>query len=121
MTAPLIDLRGVGRAYVMGDSTVQALKGIDLVIGHGEFIAIVGPSGSGKTTLMYLLGLLDRPTTGSYRLAGEEVATLADSRLSRIRNREIGYVFQQYHLLPDLTVVENIGLGLTYAGTPRAR
>jgi macrolide transport system ATP-binding/permease protein len=115
----VIELSAVSRSYVMGGGVVHALHGIDLTIRAGEFVAIVGPSGSGKTTLMYLLGCLDRPTTGSYRLLGHEVAQLSDARLSQLRNRAIGYVFQQYHLLPNLTVVDNIGLGLVYAGVPR--
>ena len=117
--SPVIELSAVSRSYVMGGGVVHALQGIDLTIGAGEFVAIVGPSGSGKTTLMYLLGCLDRPTTGSYRLLGHEVAQLSDTRLSQLRNRAIGYVFQQYHLLPNLTVTDNIGLGLVYAGVAR--
>jgi macrolide transport system ATP-binding/permease protein len=115
----LIEIQGLERVYHMGEATVRALSGVDLRIDEGEFVAIVGPSGSGKTTLMYVLGCLDQPTGGSYKLRGQEVATLGDSELSRIRNREIGYVFQQYHLLAGLSVVDNIGLGLVYAGDRR--
>ncbi len=120
MTA-LIEIKGLERAYVMGDTVVHALRGVDLTIDEGEFVAIVGPSGSGKTTLMYVLGCLDQPTGGSYRLAGHEISTLGDRELSRIRNREIGYVFQQYNLLPSLSVVDNISLGQVYAGESRQR
>ncbi|MBA3709452.1 MAG: ABC transporter permease [Planctomycetes bacterium] len=117
----VIEIAKLTRSYVMGEHTVHALKEVDLAIEEGEFVAIVGPSGSGKTTLMYILGCLDQPTSGSYRLCGHEIANLDDRALSRLRNREIGYVFQQYNLLPDLSVVDNIGLGLTYAGTPLAQ
>jgi macrolide transport system ATP-binding/permease protein len=114
--SPLIEISKLSRSYQMGTHTVHALRCVDLSIAQGEFVAIVGPSGSGKSTLMYILGCLDQPSEGGYRLNGHEVATLDDTSLSRIRNREIGYVFQQYNLLPDLSVVDNIGLGLTYAG-----
>ncbi|MBA3686999.1 MAG: ABC transporter permease [Planctomycetes bacterium] len=119
---PVIQLSGVARTYDMGGgNVVQALRGIDLTIRAGEFVAIVGPSGSGKTTLMYLLGCLDQPDGGSYRLCGEEIAHLDDLALSRIRNRRIGYVFQQYNLLAEIDVVDNIALGLVYAGEPPAQ
>jgi macrolide transport system ATP-binding/permease protein len=117
----LIELRGISRIYQMGDTEVRALDGVDLEIGEGEFIAIVGPSGSGKSTLMYLLGCLDRPSAGSYRLGGTDVASLDDAGLSRLRNREIGYIFQSFNLLPDLSVVENVALGLVYAGEDAER
>ncbi len=117
---PLIDLTDVHRTYLVGGTEVHALAGVSLRIMPGEFVAIVGPSGSGKSTLMYLLGLLDRPTTGSYRLEGREIARADDTTLSRLRNRTIGYVFQAYHLLPHLTVTENISLGLVYAGADEA-
>ena len=114
---PVIEISGLVRTYDMGGGNiVQALRGVDLTIRAGEFVAIVGPSGSGKTTLMNVLGCLDQPTAGSYRLCGEEIAQLDDAGLSRIRNRRIGYVFQQYNLLAELDVVENISLGLVYAG-----
>jgi macrolide transport system ATP-binding/permease protein len=117
----LIELRGISRIYRMGDTEVRALDGVDLTIDEGEFIAIIGPSGSGKSTLMYLLGCLDRPSTGDYRLGGVEVARLDDAGLSRLRNREIGYIFQSFNLLPDLSVVENVSLGLVYAGEDAER
>ncbi len=112
------DLR---RHYQMGDTTVRALDGASLTIGRGEFVMIVGSSGSGKSTLMHLLGGLDHPTSGSYQLAGEEVARLDDEALSRVRNRRIGFVFQRFNLLPDLTVWENIAVPLVYAGADRKK
>ena len=113
---PLIEIRGLSRVYHMGESEVRALDGVDLVVNEGEFIAIIGPSGSGKSTLMYVLGCLDRPNGGSYHLGGVEVGGLDDAALSKVRNREIGYIFQSFNLLPGLSVVENIALGLVYAG-----
>ena len=115
----LIRLRGLTRHYHMGEHVVQALQDVDLEIRAGEFVAITGPSGSGKSTLMYLLGCLDRPTSGEYWLGGEEVSGLPDSELSRTRNRDIGFVFQHYNLLSELSVLENISLGLVYRGVPR--
>ena len=116
----LIELRGITRLYQVGDTEVRALDGVDLSIHPGEFVAIVGPSGSGKSTLMYLLGCLDRPTAGSYRLEGREISTASDTDLSRVRNRAIGYVFQSFNLLPTLSVTDNVALGLVYAGSPLA-
>jgi macrolide transport system ATP-binding/permease protein len=117
----LIEISGLSRVYRMGDAEVRALDGVDLRIDEGEFVAIVGPSGSGKSTLMYVLGCLDRATAGSYRLAGHEVGGLDDAALSQLRNREIGYIFQSFNLLPDLDVVENVALGLVYAGEDAVR
>ena len=117
----LIRLKNITRHYQMGEHTVRALRGVDLEIESGEFVAIIGPSGSGKSTLMYLLGCLDRPTSGEYWLGGEEVSGLSDAQLSRTRNRDIGFVFQHYNLLHELTVLENVALGLVYRGVPRGK
>ncbi|MAE66209.1 MAG: hypothetical protein CMJ18_18215 [Phycisphaeraceae bacterium] len=117
---PIIEIDRLTRTYRMGEHDVRALEAVDLVIAEGEYIAIVGPSGSGKSTLMYLLGCLDTPTSGRFRLRGREISSLDDRALSRVRNREIGFVFQQFHLLAELDVTENAGLGMTYAGVERA-
>jgi macrolide transport system ATP-binding/permease protein len=117
---PLIRLRGARKTYVMGTHEVHALDGVDLDIQRGEFAAIVGASGSGKSTLMHMLGCLDRFSTGSYHLAGEDMSAADDTKLSEIRNRRIGFVFQQFNLLPNLTVLENIALPLAYSGIPLA-
>ncbi len=119
-TPPLIHLRGARKTYPMGGHAVHALDGVDLDIARGDFVAIVGSSGSGKSTLMHMLGCLDRLSTGTYRLAGEDISMASDSRLSAIRNRRIGFVFQQFNLLPNLSVLENIALPLAYAGLARA-
>jgi len=111
---PLLQLRGVTRVYRSGAMAVKALRGIDLEIPCGEFVAIMGSSGSGKSTLMNILGCLDRPTEGSYLLAGEDVATLSRDRLAGIRNRLIGFVFQDFHLLPRTSARENVELPLLY-------
>lgn len=115
----LIELRGARKIYEMGQHKVHALDGVDLEIHRGEFAAIVGPSGSGKSTLMHMLGCLDRLTTGRYLLAGQDMSTAHDAQLSEIRNRRIGFVFQQFNLLPHLTVLENIALPLAYSGLKR--
>jgi macrolide transport system ATP-binding/permease protein len=120
MKLPLIHLRGARKTYPMGDHPVHALDGVDLDIGHGEFVAIVGASGSGKSTLMHMLGCLDRLSEGQYFLSGEDMSKADDADLSAIRNRRIGFVFQQFNLLANLTVLENIALPLAYAGIPRA-
>jgi len=113
--APMIAIESLTKVYQMGSSEVRALDGVDLAVGEGEFVSIMGPSGSGKSTLMNVLGCLDRPTSGSYRLRGHEVGTLDDDALSSIRNREIGFVFQSFNLLPRLTALQNVALPLTYA------
>ena len=120
MTA-LVDLRDVGKAYVRGTREVVALREVTLQIEEGESVAITGPSGSGKSTLLSILGCLDRPTTGEYRLGGTPVAGLGDEQLSRVRNRSIGFVFQSFHLIPQLTVAENVETPLLYAGVSPAR
>ena len=115
----LIEAAGLTRTFEMGSSEVRALRGVDLAIRRGEFVAIMGPSGSGKSTLMNLLGCLDTPSEGSYRLAGEEVSGLSDDRLAEIRNRRIGFVFQTFNLLPRYTALGNVELPLVYAGVGR--
>ncbi len=119
-TGPLIDLDRVERTYPTGGGEVRALDGVDLEIGRGEYVAIMGPSGSGKSTLMHILGCLDTPTAGSYRLAGTPVHELDDDQLASIRNREIGFVFQSFNLLPRADAVTNVALPLLYGGRPRS-
>ncbi|RJQ40264.1 MAG: ABC transporter ATP-binding protein [Dehalococcoidia bacterium] len=116
---PLIQLRDVKKTYLMGKVPVEALRGIDLDISDNEMIAIMGPSGSGKTTLLNILGLLDAPSVGSYKLVNEEVAKLPDRRRSQTRNKRIGFIFQVYNLLPRLTAVENVMIPLIYGGVKR--
>jgi putative ABC transport system ATP-binding protein len=117
---PLIELRGAGRVYRRGTSEVAALRGVDLRVQAGESLAITGPSGSGKSTLLSLLGCLDRPSFGEYRLGERSVGELGDHALSRLRNRTIGFVFQAFHLIPELTVAENVETPLLYGGVPPA-
>ncbi|MBQ6072458.1 MAG: ABC transporter ATP-binding protein [Bacteroidales bacterium] len=112
----MICMEGVKKHYRTGDSVVKALDGIDLLIGKGEYVAIMGPSGSGKSTLMNILGCLDVPSEGRYMLDGEDVGALDDDTLSGIRNREIGFVFQSFNLLPKYDALENVALPLLYAG-----
>ncbi len=119
--APVIEMRGIRKVYRTGKVAVEALRGIDLDVAPSEFVAIVGPSGSGKSTLMNLVGCLDTPTEGTYRLDGEEVSGLSIDRLADIRNRKIGFVFQGFHLLPHLTVYENVELPLVYGSVPARR
>jgi putative ABC transport system ATP-binding protein len=117
--APVIEMHGIGKVYRSGRLEVDALREVDLEVHDGDFLAIVGPSGSGKSTLMNLLGCLDRPTSGTYRLTGENVAELDDDALARLRNRTIGFVFQSFNLLPRTTALENVAMPLLYAGVPR--
>ena len=118
----IIDVHELVKTYTVGTQSVPAVRGVDLQIRRGEYVAIMGTSGSGKSTLMNMLGCLDTPTAGSYRLAGVEVSTLTDDQLADIRNREIGFVFQTFNLLPRSTAAQNVELPLVYAGVkPAAR
>jgi putative ABC transport system ATP-binding protein len=115
---PVIDARGIRKAYVLGDNVVWALKGIDVTIQSGEFVAVMGPSGSGKSTFMHLAGCLDRPTEGTLLLHGDDVSALDVEQLARARNRYIGFVFQQFNLLPRTDAIENVCLPLLYSDVP---
>ena len=112
----LIELSGIERRFLLGDTTVNALNGLDLQIDAGQYVAVMGPSGSGKSTLLNLLGLLDRPNAGSYRLEGRDVTTLSPEEQATVRSRRIGFVFQSFHLVPRLTAAENIALPMMLAG-----
>ena len=112
----LIEARDITKAYEMGDQTVHALRGVSVDIAEGEFVAIMGSSGSGKSTLMNILGCLDRPTSGTYHLAGEAVEGMGADQLASVRNRRIGFVFQQFNLLPRTSAVENVELPMVYSG-----
>jgi putative ABC transport system ATP-binding protein len=114
----IIEIRSLAKIYGKADVAVRALVDIDLDVDEGEFVAVMGPSGSGKTTLMNILGCLDRPTAGSYRLLGEEVAALGRDRLAEVRNRTLGFVFQSYCLLPRTSALDNVQLPLVYSGVP---
>ena len=116
MSAALIELSGIERVFHLGDSEVHALRHLDVRISAGEYVAVMGPSGSGKSTLLNLLGLLDRPNAGTYRLAGCDVTTLSAKEQARVRSERIGFVFQSFHLVPRLTAAENIALPMILAG-----
>ncbi|HUW62177.1 MAG TPA: ABC transporter ATP-binding protein [Candidatus Bathyarchaeia archaeon] len=118
--SPVIELQGLSKTYAMGAVLVHALRGVDLGFKQGEYITIMGPSGCGKSTLLNLLGCLDRPTSGKYLLGGYDLSQLDDDALSGIRGARIGFVFQSYNLIPQLTVVENIGIPLYYQGRSEA-
>ena len=120
MGQPLIELKDIYKIYYLGGEEVRANDGINLTICRGEFVAIVGKSGSGKSTLMNIIGALDVPTEGEYYLGGEDVSVMSDRQLARIRNRMIGFIFQQYNLLPKLNLLENVELPLLYGGVSPA-
>ncbi len=114
--APLLKLTNISKIYSTGDNKTVALDKINFSVNKGEFVAIMGPSGSGKSTLMHIIGALDAPTSGTYFLNGHEVSKLADDELAKIRNKEIGFVFQAFNLLPRLTAMQNVALPMMYAG-----
>ena len=117
----LIELKGINKAYKNGDQELRVLKDINLEVEEGEFVAMMGPSGSGKSTLMNVIGLLDRPTSGEYFLEGQEVGNLSEKKLARVRNEQIGFVFQQFFLLSKLNAFQNVELPLIYAGVHPAK
>ncbi|KUK02498.1 MAG: ABC transporter related [Thermotoga sp. 50_1627] len=118
--AEIIRVENVKKIYRMGDNEVRALDGVSLVVEEGEFLIVMGPSGSGKTTLLHLMGCLDKPTEGEIYIASTPVSKLNDPQLAKIRNKMVGFVFQQFNLLPRLTALENVELPMIYAGVPKA-
>ncbi|GHV82081.1 ABC transporter ATP-binding protein [Spirochaetia bacterium] len=116
--AALVSLAGVYKTYAMGDAEVRALDGVSFAINTGEFVSIMGPSGSGKSTCMNLIGCLDHPTSGEICINGVDTSQMAEGELARLRNKTVGFVFQQYHLIPGMTVLENVMLPLRYQGLP---
>ena len=120
MSQPIIEIKGITRDFPLGSEIVRVLKGVNLSINKGEYVALMGPSGSGKSTLMNLLGCLDTPTSGSYILNGKDVSRMSDDELAEIRNKEIGFVFQTFNLLPRTTALDNVALPMVYAGFKKA-
>src|SRR5664279_5633931 len=120
-TEPVLSLRDVTKVYRSGSLEVAALRGVTLDVQPGEYVAVMGPSGSGKSTLMHIIGCLDVPSAGSYRLAGEDVSSMSENELADVRNRSIGFVFQQFNLLASMTAWSNVALPLAYAGVNRAQ
>jgi putative ABC transport system ATP-binding protein len=116
----VIEMRNITRDFPLGHEIIKVLKGIDLNVERGEYVALMGPSGSGKSTLMNLLGCLDTPTSGSYILNGKDVSKLSDNELAEIRNKEIGFVFQTFNLMPRTTALENVALPMVYAGASKS-
>ena len=116
--SPIIRMQGIRKVYDTGKVTVEALKGIDLDVARGEFLAIVGPSGSGKSTLMNLVGCLDTPTEGTYAIGGEDVAGMSRDQLASVRNRRVGFVFQSFNLLPQISALENVEMPMLFGGVP---
>lgn len=121
MSSELIKITDIKRNFILGDETVYVLKGINLQINKGEYVALMGPSGSGKSTLMNLLGCLDTPTSGEYILNGKDVSKMQDDELAEIRNKEIGFVFQTFNLLPRTTALDNVALPMVYAGYSKSQ
>ncbi len=119
--SPLLELRAVSKHYPQGSGALEVLREVDLSIAAGEFVLIAGPSGSGKSTLLSLIGLLERPSAGSYHLSGHDVTSLSDDALAALRNRHMGFIFQQYHLIPRLNALRNVELPLVYAGVEAGR
>jgi putative ABC transport system ATP-binding protein len=117
---PVLELCDVGRTYHLGAVNVVALRGVSFAIDPGEFVVIMGPSGSGKSTLMNIIGCLDRPTTGTYHLGGRDVSRMSDDELADVRNRDVGFVFQTFNLLPRMSALKNVEMPMIYAGVPRA-
>jgi len=120
MSQPIIEIKGITRDFPLGNEIVKVLKGIDLHINKGEYVALMGPSGSGKSTLMNILGCLDTPTSGNYILNSKDVSRMPDDELAGIRNKEIGFVFQTFNLLPRTTALDNVALPMVYAGYKKA-